>query len=104
MEAPEAVSETPVVEASQPVAEEEAEEEAPTEAEDVCDSLHPFTFKKINYLRFGHEEDGEKIWDEGNDLWLAKPDGSKGAYAGILLATGKIDNRPEILAAEPDIQ
>jgi hypothetical protein len=104
MEAPEAVSETPVVEASQPVAEEEAEEEAPAEAEDVCDSLHPFTFKKINYLRFGHEEDGEKIWDEGNDLWLAKPDGSKGAYAGILLATGKIDNRPEILAAEPDIQ
>ena len=80
--------------ASPPVAAEETE----------GDSLHPFTFKKINYLRFGHEEEGEKIWDEGNDLWLAKPDGSKGAYAGILLATGKIDNRPEVLAAEPDIQ
>lgn len=99
MEAPEASPAVPssiVAEAaSQPVAE---------EVEEVCDSLHPFSFKKINYLRFGHEEDGEKIWDEGNDLWLVKPDGSKGAYAGILLATGKIDNRPEILAAEPDIQ
>lgn len=99
MEAPAAPSSIVAEEASQPVAEEAAEE-----TEEVCDSLHPFTFKKINYLRFGHEEDGEKIWDEGNDLWLAKPDGSKGAYAGILLATGKIDNRPEVLAAEPDIQ
>ena len=103
MEAPAAPSSIVAEEASQPVAE-EAAEEAAEETEEVCDSLHPFTFKKINYLRFGHEEDGEKIWDEGNDLWLAKPDGSKGAYAGILLATGKIDNRPEVLAAEPDIQ
>ena len=86
-------------EASQPVAAEETEETKVAEA-----SLHPFTFKKINYLRFGHEEDGEKIWDEGNDLWLAKPDGSKGAYAGILRANGKIDNSAEVLAAEPDIQ
>ena len=103
MEAPAAPSSIVAEEASQPVAE-EAAEEAAEETEEVCDSLHPFTFKKINYLRFGHEEEGEKIWDEGNDLWLAKPDGSKGTYAGILLATGKIDNRPEVLAAEPDIQ
>ena len=96
MEAPAAPSSIVAEAASPPVATEEAEV--------ICDSLHPFTFKKINYLRFGYEEEGEKIWDQGNDLWLANADGSKGAYAGILLATGKIDNRPEVLAAEPDIQ
>jgi len=78
MEAPEASPAVPssivAEEASQAV----AEEEAPAEAEDVCDSLHPFTFKKINYLRFGHEEDGEKIWDEGNDLWLRSPTAPRG--------------------------
>lgn len=73
------------------------------EAEEPDNSLLPFTFKKVNYLRFGHEEDGEKIWDEGNDLWLAAKDGSKGAYAGILQASGKIDSSAEVLAAEPEL-
>jgi hypothetical protein len=95
-----------VMETAQAVAEEtvEANEETVEEANEACDSLLPFTFKKINYLRFGHQEDGENIWDEGNDLWLTNADGSKGAYVGILLASGKIDNRPEVLAVEPDIQ
>ena len=85
-----------------PVVEEaEAEVEA-EEAEEVEDSLLPFTHKKLKCLRFGHKDaDGEEVWDEGCDLWTQNPDGSKGAYIGILLATGALDNRPEVLANEP---
>ena len=80
---------------------EEAEAEA-EEAEEVEDSLLPFTHKKLKCLRFGHKDaDGEEVWDEGCDLWTQNPDGSKGAYIGILLATGALDNRPEVLANEP---
>jgi hypothetical protein len=79
---------------------------APAEMEEaqVEDSLISFTYKKVKYLRFGHlDEDGEGVWDEGNDIWLQTPEGGKGAYAGQLLATGKIDTSPEVMANEPDI-
>jgi hypothetical protein len=88
--------------AAAPAAEEmlEAEEEA----EEAEDALIPFTHKKINYLRYGHlDEDGEGVWWEGGDLWLKNADGSKGAYAGQIKASGKIDASAEVMAAEPDI-
>lgn len=67
------------------------------------DKLIPFAHKGKSYLRFGHlDEDGDAVWDEGGDLWLANDDGSKGAYQGVLKA-GKIDSSPAVLAAEPDI-
>jgi hypothetical protein len=79
--------------------------EAEEEEEEVGDSLIPFTHKKVDYLRFGHlDEDGEGVWDEGGDLWLKTADGGKGAYAGQLRSTGKIDSSPEVLAAEPNVE
>jgi hypothetical protein len=79
-----------------------AESQESEEAEEVEDSLLPFTYKKLKCLRFGHKDaDGEEVWDEGCDLWTQNPDGSKGAYIGILLATGLLDNRPEVLNNEP---
>jgi hypothetical protein len=93
-----------VVEAAKPEVKLLEAEAKPEALEEHDDRLMPFTFKKISYLRFGHEEDGEKIWDEGNDLWLATLSGAKGAYAGVLQASGKIDSSPEVLAAEPDVQ
>ena len=92
----------PVVEEAEAEVEAEAEAEEAEEAEEVEDSLLPFTHKKLKCLRFGHKDaDGEEVWDEGCDLWTQNPDGSKGAYIGILLATGVLDNRPEVLANEP---
>ena len=82
-------------------AEEAADDELELEPED---KLIAFTHKKVSYLRYGHlDEDGEGVWWEGGDLWLQKEDGSKGAYAGQLQASGKIDSSPAIMAAEPDI-
>jgi len=78
-------------------------EEVEETEEEAEDKLIPFTHKGKSYLRFGHlDEDGDAIWDEGGDLWLAKEDGSKGAYQGVL-THGKIDSSPAVLAAEPDI-
>jgi hypothetical protein len=55
------------------------------------------------YLRVGHlDTDGDAVWNEGNWLWLQNADGSKGAYAGILLANGKLDASPAALADEPE--
>ena len=79
---------------------EEAEEAEEAEVEQL-----PFTYKKINYLRLGTKDaDGEIEWLETADLWLANADGSRGAYAGVLLATGKIDNSPETLANAPELE
>ena len=56
------------------------------------------------YLRVGHlDADGDGVWNEGNWLWSKNADGSKGAYAGILLASGKIDASPATLADEPEL-
>jgi len=86
------------VAAAAPMAEPAAEEEA------SGDSLIPFTHKKVKYLRFGHlDEDGEGVWDEGGDLWLATADGAKGAYAGQLQVSGKIDSSPTVMENEPEI-
>ena len=86
------------VAAAAPAAEEEEEDESE-------DSLIPFTHKKVDYLRFGHlDEDGEGVWDEGGDLWLKTAEGGKGAYAGQLRSSGKIDSSPEVMAAEPEIE
>uniref|UniRef100_A0A6C0AMC9 Uncharacterized protein n=1 Tax=viral metagenome TaxID=1070528 RepID=A0A6C0AMC9_9ZZZZ len=68
-------------------------------------SLLNFTHKKINYLRLGFMvADGEVEWDDAGDLWLATAYGGRGKYAGILLANNKIDNSPETLANEPQIE
>jgi hypothetical protein len=81
---------------------------APAEAEEADEAeveQLPFTYKKINYLRLGTKDaDGEIEWLETADLWLANADGSRGAYAGVLLATGKIDNSPETLANAPELE
>lgn len=80
--------------------------EAPAEEEEEEseDSLIPFTHKKVKYLRFGHlDEDGEGVWHEDGDLWLATPEGEKGAYVGKLQSSGKIDSSPEAMALEPDV-
>jgi hypothetical protein len=81
---------------------------APAEAEEADEAeveQLPFTYKKINYLRLGTKDaDGEIEWLETADLWLANADGSRGAYAGVLLATGKIDNSPETLANAPVLE
>jgi hypothetical protein len=67
---------------------------------EVVDNLIPYIHKKGTFLRFGHlDEDGDEVWDEGNDLWQQNADGSKGAYAGVLLSTGKIDPNAE----EPEV-
>ena len=88
------------VAAPEPVAAPEAEAEE--EEEGMPWALQPFTHKKINYLRLG-DPTQEDEWHEDGDLWLAKPDGSKGAYAGQLKSSGKIDNSPATMAGEPDI-
>ena len=75
------------------------------EAEEAEVEQLPFTYKKINYLRLGTKDaDGEIEWLETADLWLTNADGSRGAYAGVLLATGKIDNSPETLANAPELE
>lgn len=75
------------------------------EAEEAEVEQLPFTYKKVNYLRLGTTDaDGEIEWLETADLWLRKADGSRGAYAGVLLATGKIDNSPETLANAPELE
>jgi hypothetical protein len=97
--APAAIGGGGSVAAAAPAAAEEAEAEEP-EVE-----LLPFTYKKVNYLRLGTKDaEGEIEWLETADLWLANPDGSRGAYAGVLLATGKIDNSAETLANAPQLE
>ena len=88
--------------APEPVAAPVPEPEAEEEEEGMPWALQPFTHKKINYLRLG-DPTQEDEWHEDGDLWLAKPDGSKGAYAGQLKSSGKIDNSPATMAGEPDI-
>jgi len=79
--------------------------EVEPEPEVAEDSLMPFIHKKVKYLRFGHlDDDNKAVWDEGNDLWKLKADGSKGDYAGQLLASGEIDSSAEVLANEPAIE
>ena len=87
------------------------EEEEVTLEEDVVsvdaseDALISWTSPKgTTYLRIGHlDADGDGVWNEGNWLWTMNADGSKGAYAGILLANGKIDSSPATLAEEPEL-
>jgi hypothetical protein len=69
--------------------------------EEIEHSLFPFNRKKCRYLRLGHFDHGDYVWEEGGDLWLRKTDGSRGAYAGILLADGRIDDSQEVMDNEP---
>lgn len=74
------------------------------EVEEAEFTLIPFTHKKISYLRLGYvDQDGDENWMDGGDLWKANADGTKGDYAGIFLASGKIDNSAEVLENEPEI-
>jgi hypothetical protein len=74
------------------------------ESEEVTVELHPFAHKGVNYLRLGRKGEGNEIeWEDVGDLWLTSTDGERGEYAGILLANGKVDSRPEVLAAPPDL-
>lgn len=68
------------------------------------DALISWTSPKgVSYLRIGHlDEEGDGVWNEGNWLWLKDADGEKGAYAGILLANGKVDGSKAVLADEPE--
>jgi len=78
---------------------EEAEEDGP------ANGLCPFRHKKVNYLRFGHKDaEGDYVWHEDGDLWLALADGSKGAYAGQLQADGSINTSAEVMAAGEQIE
>jgi len=65
----------------------------------------PFTHKKINYLRLGcMGKDGEPEWADVGDLWLMNADGSRGAYAGILMINGKIDTSAHVMANAPELE
>ena len=87
-----------------PAAAPEAEEEMLEAEEESEETLMPFINKKISYLRLGHlDKDGDPVWWEGGDIWLQNADGSKGAYAGQIQASGKIDASPAVMAAEPEI-
>jgi hypothetical protein len=86
--------------------EEEAEEAASVvsvEVDAAADELISWTSPKgVTYLRVGHlDEEGDGVWNEGNWLWAKNADGTKGAYAGILLANGKIDASAKTLKDEP---
>ena len=79
---------------------EEAEEAEEPELEAM-----PFTHKKINYFRLGcMGSDGEPEWDAPGDLWKVNADGTRGAYAGILLSNGKIDTSAEVMANAPEVE
>ena len=68
-------------------------------------SMLPFINKKVKYVRFGHrDENGVPEWDEGNDIWLQNANGTKGAYAGKLLSNGQIDNSPQTMDDEPEME
>jgi len=84
-------------EAEVEVALEAASEEVETE-----DTMIPWTSPKgVAYLRVGHlDEEGDGVWNEGNWLWTVKEDGSRGPFAGVLLANGKIDAKAE----EPELE
>jgi hypothetical protein len=103
-----AVEEDDVSVADEEEAEEAAEEAASVVSVEVdasADALITWTSpKKVDYLRIGHlDDEGDGVWNEGNWLWVKNADGSKGDYAGILLASGKIDSSPATLADEPEI-
>ena len=92
-------------------AEDEVEEEAAVEVTleesgsvevETEDTLIPWTSPKgTAYLRVGHlDAEGDGVWNEGNWLWAVKEDGSRGTFAGVLLASGKIDTKAE----EPELE
>jgi len=67
--------------------------------------LIPFIHKKVRYMRFGYrDENSVPIWHAGGDIWLQTPNGSKGAYAGVLKPDGSIDASPEVLEDEPEME
>lgn len=94
---------------SQDQAEEEAVVELPEEEDSGSvevdateDGLIDWTSPKgVTYLRIGHlDAEGDGVWNEGNWLWAKKEDGSRGLFAGVLLASGKIDAKAE----EPELE
>ena len=102
---PAVVNDEAVEEDDVDVADEEADGESSVTSVDASeDTLISWTSPKgVAYLRIGHlDAEGDGVWNEGNWLWAKNADGSKGAYAGILLASGKIDASPETLGDEPE--
>jgi hypothetical protein len=83
----------------------EEDDESVVSVDASADALITWTSpKKVDYLRIGHlDDEGDGVWNEGNWLWVKNADGSKGDYAGILLASGKIDSSPATLADEPEL-
>ena len=104
--APVAANAAPVAAAAAPMSVPEVAP-APAAAKvevEVVDTLIPYTHKMGTFLRYGHlDEDGDEVWDEGNDLWLQAAEGGKGAYVGILKANGVIDSSAEVIENEPEI-
>jgi hypothetical protein len=100
-----AVVDDAVVEEAEVELEEEAEAESVTSVDASEDALITWTSPKgVSYLRVGHlDADGDGVWNEGNWLWAKDAKGNKGAYAGVLLANGKIDSSPATLAEEPEL-
>lgn len=99
----------PDAEAASAVDEPEAEETVSLTADDAAsvevetaDTLITWVSAKgTAYLRVGHlDAEGDGVWNEGNWLWAKNADGSRGAFAGVLLANGKIDSKAE----EPEIE
>jgi hypothetical protein len=85
--------------------EDEEEDEGVNSVDATDDTLIEWVSPKGKaYFRIGHlDEEGDGVWNTGNWLWAKNADGSKGAYAGILLANGKVDASPETLADEPEL-
>jgi hypothetical protein len=98
-----AAADDAVVEEDEVVLDAEGEGEGDTEVDASEDALIDWTSPKgVSYLRVGHlDAEGDGVWNEGNWLWAKNADGSKGAYAGILLASGKIDASKAVLRDEP---
>jgi len=74
--------------------------------------FYNFNLNGIDYLRLGTlQDDGEMLWDAGNDIWFKRNQFSDlwykerewrmGAYAGRLLPSLLIDNSPEVMATQP---
>jgi len=98
----EAVVELPAAEEESASVEDSASVKVDAAEDGLIDWVSP---KGVTYLRVGHlDAEGDGVWNEGNWLWAKAADGSRGAYAGILLASGKIDSSPAVMADPPELE
>jgi len=92
------VEEETIVELEAEVAVEESQEENVPEFMD-------WSHKKVTYLRLATKDaDGDIEWYEGGHIWLKNADGTRGAYAGKVMASGKIDNSASAMEDAPEIE